>query len=155
MRKVCRLLIHAEQQRLKQLWRQHEADLERWFPEQPSSPSTTPEQSGASAGACTPTATPGHHAADAPARLTPVKALRCAPTPLRGADGLDSGSVEPRLAHYVMAQPPAGPAPTSLTRFRPRSTVSWTGRNDKRLASMLVAPINSTVLIQGKASRGE
>jgi len=31
----------------------------------------------------------GHHAADFRARLGPVKALRSAPTPLRGADGLD------------------------------------------------------------------
>ena len=31
----------------------------------------------------------GHHASDSPARLGPVKALRSAPTPLRGADGLD------------------------------------------------------------------
>ena len=31
----------------------------------------------------------GHHDADSRARLGPVKALRSAPTPLRGADGLD------------------------------------------------------------------
>ena len=32
---------------------------------------------------------PDHHVADSPARLDPVKALRCAPTPRGGAHGLD------------------------------------------------------------------
>jgi hypothetical protein len=52
MRKVFRLLIHDEQRRLKQLWRQHEADVERWFPTRPSS-SSQPEDTCARADACT------------------------------------------------------------------------------------------------------
>ena len=40
MQKVFRLLIHDEQRRLKQLWRQHEADIERWFPLTRPSPSS-------------------------------------------------------------------------------------------------------------------
>jgi len=41
----------------------------------------------------------GHHAADSPARLGPVKALRSAPTPLRGADGLDRALGRARTRH--------------------------------------------------------
>jgi hypothetical protein len=35
---------------------------------------------------------PNHHVADSPARLDPVKALQCAPTPRGGAHGLDGDS---------------------------------------------------------------
>ena len=43
--------------------------------------------------------TPGHHGSDSPARLGPVKALRSAPTPTRGAHGLDGalGRARPGL----------------------------------------------------------
>ena len=44
-----------------------------------------------------------HHAA----RLAVVKALRSAPTPLRGADGLDDGCGDPASRYYVMALDPA------------------------------------------------
>lgn len=39
-----------------------------------------------------------HHTRHHAARLAVVKALRYAPTPLRGADGLDDGCAIPRLA---------------------------------------------------------
>ena len=41
----------------------------------------------------------GHHAADCPARLGPVKALRFAPTPTSGADGLDRALGRARGRH--------------------------------------------------------
>ena len=41
---------------------------------------------------------PDHHVTDSPARLDPVKALRCAPPPRGGAHGLDGLSVEPGSA---------------------------------------------------------
>ena len=41
----------------------------------------------------------GHHAGDSPARLGPVKALRSAPTPTRGADGLDRALGRARGRH--------------------------------------------------------
>ena len=75
MRKVFRLLIHDEQRRLKQLWRQHDADVERWFPTRPSS-SSCAEDTCARADACAHTTEPGHHVTHGPARLTPVKALQ-------------------------------------------------------------------------------
>src|SRR6185369_12345357 len=106
MRKVFRLLIHDEQRRLKQLWRQHEADVERWFPTRPSS-SSQPEDACARADACTHTTEPGHHDTHGPARLTPVKALRFASTPRGGAHGLDRDSSEPGPRQHVMAQEPA------------------------------------------------
>src|SRR5688572_7610839 len=104
MRKVFRLLIHDEQRRLKQLWRQHDADVERWFPTRllPSAH----EDTSVRADVCTDTE-PGHHDTDGPARLTPVKALRCASTPQGGAHGLDRASSEPGPGLYVMAQEPA------------------------------------------------
>src|SRR5688572_8286514 len=118
MRKVFRLLIHDEQRRLKQLWRQHEADVERWFPTARPSPSSDHEDTCAQADACTHTTKPGHHDTDGPARLTPVKALRCAPTPQGGAHGLDRASSEPGPGLYVMAQEPAShtndPAPDRM-----------------------------------------
>lgn len=114
---VCRLLIRAEQQRLKLAWLLPEAALERSFPES-ANPSAIVEDTTASADPCTRTATPGHHAADSSARLTPVKALRGAPTPLRGADGLDRGSVEPCSGIHVMARRSADLALPSPTRFQ-------------------------------------
>jgi len=45
----------------------------------------------------------GHHAFDSPARLGFVKALRFAPTPLRGASALTRPSGEPGPGNYVMA----------------------------------------------------
>src|SRR5438034_34841 len=45
----------------------------------------------------------GHHAFDCPARLGLVKALRFAPTPLRGASALTRPSREPGPGYYVMA----------------------------------------------------
>jgi hypothetical protein len=41
----------------------------------------------------------GHHGVDSPARLGPVKALRSAPTPTRGADGLDRALGRARGRH--------------------------------------------------------
>jgi hypothetical protein len=41
----------------------------------------------------------GHHVGDSPARLGPVKARRSAPTPLRGADGLDRALGRARRRH--------------------------------------------------------
>src|SRR5262245_60989856 len=41
----------------------------------------------------------GHHATHSPARLGPVKALRFAATPLRGADGLDRALGRARERH--------------------------------------------------------
>jgi len=41
----------------------------------------------------------GHHVTDSPARLGPVKALRSAPTPTRGADGLDRALGRARGRH--------------------------------------------------------
>jgi hypothetical protein len=41
----------------------------------------------------------GHHAGDSPARLGPVKALRFAPTPTSGADGLDRALGRARKRH--------------------------------------------------------
>jgi hypothetical protein len=41
----------------------------------------------------------GHHVADSPARLGPVKALRFAPTPTSGADGLDRALGRARGRH--------------------------------------------------------
>jgi hypothetical protein len=41
----------------------------------------------------------GHHGVDSPARLGPVKALRSAPTPRRGADGLDRALGRARKPH--------------------------------------------------------
>ena len=46
--------------------------------------------------------TPDHHVVDFLARLGPVKALRFASPPLRGAGGLDRASVEPWTGPYVM-----------------------------------------------------
>src|SRR5687768_207145 len=116
MRKVFRLLIHAEQQRLKRLWRQHEADVERWFPSLRPSPSSTSEDTCAPDDACTRTTKPGHHDGNSRARLTPVKALRFAPTPQSGAHGLDRDSVEPSLGTHVMAQETAGLTNTPTDR---------------------------------------
>jgi len=45
-----------------------------------------------------------HHARHHRARLAVVKALRCAPTPLRGADGLDDDCGDPASRDYVMAR---------------------------------------------------
>ncbi len=45
-----------------------------------------------------------HHARHHRARLAVVKALRSAPTPLRGADGLDAGCGDPASRTYVMAR---------------------------------------------------
>jgi hypothetical protein len=45
---------------------------------------------------------PDHHVADSPARLDPVKALRCAPTPRGGAHGLDGTLGRARFGSYVM-----------------------------------------------------
>jgi DNA repair protein RadC len=42
---------------------------------------------------------PGHHVSDSRARLSPVKALRFASTPLSGASALTGASVEPRTPH--------------------------------------------------------
>ena len=103
MRKVPRILVHAEQHRLRQLRRHHQADRECWRRRRPPLLSLTGERLAAWTDACTPTATPGHHAAHSAARLTPVNALRCAPTPLRGAHGLDRGSAEPRSGTCAMA----------------------------------------------------
>ena len=44
---------------------------------------------------------PDHHVADSPARLDPVKALRCAPTPRGGAHGLDGALGRARFGSYV------------------------------------------------------
>ena len=44
-----------------------------------------------------------HHARHHRARLAVVKALRRAPTPLRGAGGLDHGCGDPGFRIYVMA----------------------------------------------------
>ena len=41
----------------------------------------------------------GHHESDSPARLGPVKALRSAPTPTSGADGLDRALGRARGRH--------------------------------------------------------
>ena len=41
----------------------------------------------------------GHHAGDSPAHLGPVKALRSAPTPTRGAHGLDRALGRARARH--------------------------------------------------------
>jgi hypothetical protein len=41
----------------------------------------------------------GHHVGDSPARLGPVKALRSAPTPTSGADGLDRALGRARKRH--------------------------------------------------------
>lgn len=117
MRDVCRLLIRAEQQRLNLAWLLPEAVLERSFRESGRT-SMIAENRTASAAPCTRPATPGHHSADSSARLTPVKALRDAPTPLRGADGLDRGSVEPCSGIHVMARRSADLALPSPTRFQ-------------------------------------
>ena len=42
---------------------------------------------------------------DSPARLSPVKALRCASPPSRGLAALTGHSVEPRTGFYVMVGP--------------------------------------------------
>jgi len=44
-----------------------------------------------------------HHTRHHAARLAVVKALRYAPTPLRGADGLDDGCGDPASRICVMA----------------------------------------------------
>ena len=98
MRKVFRLLIHDEQRRLKQLWRQHEADVERWFPPTRPSSSSGTEDTCARADACTHTTEPGHHDTYGPARLTPVKALRFAPTRGAGLTALTGARASPVLA---------------------------------------------------------
>ena len=51
-----------------------------------------------------PAALQRHHARHHRARLAVVKALPCAPTPLRGADGLDDGRSDPVSRDYVMAR---------------------------------------------------
>ena len=51
-----------------------------------------------------PAAMQRHHARHHRARLAVVKALRCAPTPLRGADGLDYSCGDPASRTYMMAQ---------------------------------------------------
>src|SRR5690349_17552984 len=77
--------------------RQYEADLKDGPAPMGGAPSSDYEH------ACTPDLT-GHHVGQSRARLTLVKALRSAPTPHRGADGLDQGSATPGPRQYVMAR---------------------------------------------------
>jgi hypothetical protein len=62
-------------------------------------------------------ATRRHRARHSRARLAVVKALRCTPIPLRGADGLDDGCGDPASRDYVMA------LDTALRSFA--SSPSW------------------------------
>jgi hypothetical protein len=65
---------------------------------------------------CVRAARPGHHVANSGARLGPVKALRYAPTPLRGAHGLDGILGRARDAHLRDGRP------TTRCRRLPRKT---------------------------------
>src|SRR5919106_448823 len=108
MRTRLRLLVNDSQRRLQRLRRQLDADVARWFPTlAPQVTSSTPPHSCASS-TTSHASTPGHHAGDSQARLPPVKALRSAPPPLRGAYGLDRGSAEPTSSNGVMAKETAG-----------------------------------------------
>lgn len=51
------------------------------------------------------------------ARLSPFKARRFAPTPRRGAGGLDRASAEPVLGSYVMAHRTVNPQNDSIRDF--------------------------------------
>src|SRR5690242_4123978 len=105
----ARLLSFVDHQRqFANRIRQYEADLKDGHAPMGGAPSSQREH------ACTPDLT-GHHVGQSRARLTLVKALRSAPTPHRGAEGLDQGSATPGSRHYVMARHTAARA----TRFAP------------------------------------
>ena len=86
MSKALRLALLSEQHRLHTLLEQYAADIERG--DKSVSATSLPD-------ACTSSAharhahESGHHVGDSRAHLTLVKALRSAPTPTSGADGLD------------------------------------------------------------------